>query len=92
MNRVLNSLSYFCGTEIIRMIIVDTRGMTCPAPLIETRKALKESGRDEGFHIIIDRPGAFNNISSYLHDNGIEFTSEEADGTWSLFITGIHER
>lgn len=74
------------------MKIIDTRGMICPAPLIETRKALKESGRDEVFRVITDREGAFSNISSYLWDNGIEFIPEESEGTWIITVTGNSEQ
>jgi selenium metabolism protein YedF len=70
------------------MKTVDTRGMTCPAPLIATKKALRESGRDELLRIIIDNRTSLDNVSRFLKDNGALFSFEEQNGTWTIIISG----
>jgi len=52
------------------MQTVDVRGQKCPVPIIETKRALKD----------------VNNLSRFLKDNKIKFSSTESDGVWSLTI------
>jgi selenium metabolism protein YedF len=59
------------------MKIVDTRGLTCPAPLIRTRQGLKEAAPDEAVQIIIDNATSLGNVKRYLSDNKISFTVKE---------------
>jgi selenium metabolism protein YedF len=69
------------------MRIVDTKGQKCPIPIIETRKALRESREGEIFIVLTDNKTAFSNISRFLGDNKIGFTVSEASGTWTFQIT-----
>ena len=69
------------------MRIVDTRGQQCPAPLIATRKALKETKTGESFKVLIDNKTSFENVSRFLRDNKTEFNTGEKDGIWTLIIT-----
>jgi len=69
------------------MQVIDTSGQKCPAPLIATIRALKETGSGGSFMIITDSQNAFNNISHFLRDNKTEFSSEEIKGVWTLIIT-----
>ncbi len=70
------------------MKIVDTRGQLCPAPLIETRRALREATGGESFKVLTDNKTSFSNISRFLKDNGIGFVVAEENGVWTLTITG----
>jgi len=69
------------------MKIIDTSGQQCPAPLIATKRALKETETGDSFKLITDSQNAFNNISSFLRDNKTEFSSEELNGVWTFTIT-----
>lgn len=69
------------------MKVVDTKGQQCPAPLIATRKALRESKEGESFCILIDNKTSFDNVSRFLRDNNIPFSSEEKSGVWTLIVT-----
>jgi selenium metabolism protein YedF len=69
------------------MKIVNTKGQQCPAPLIETRKALRDAEPGETFEVLTDNKTSFENISRYLTDNKIAFLSMENGGTWSIQIT-----
>ncbi|MBE0679358.1 MAG: sulfurtransferase-like selenium metabolism protein YedF [Bacteroidales bacterium] len=59
------------------MKTVDTRGLTCPAPLIKTRQGLNEAAPDETVQIIIDNKTSLGNVRRYLADNKLSFTVKE---------------
>lgn len=59
---------------------VDTLGMLCPTPLILTKKAINEAAEGDTIRVIVDNEMAFTNLSSYLKELKIEFTSTN-DGT-----------
>lgn len=59
------------------MKTIDTRGLTCPAPLIKTRQGLNEAAADEDVQVIIDNPASLSNVKRYLSDNRLEFTVRE---------------
>lgn len=59
---------------------IDTRGLTCPAPLIKTRQGLNEAAPDEPVEILIDNPTSLSNVKRYLTDNNLAFTVRE-EGT-----------
>jgi selenium metabolism protein YedF len=69
------------------MRIVDTRGQQCPAPLIATRKALKDSQTGESFTVLTDNKTSFENVSRYLKDNSILFNADEKNGIWTITVT-----
>lgn len=59
------------------MKTIDTRGLTCPAPLIKTRQGLNEAAPDETVQIIIDNTTSLGNVRRYLSDNKLSFTVKE---------------
>jgi len=61
------------------MKILDVKGMKCPMPLIETKKALKTIEKNESFKVITDNPTSVKNIMHFLNDNNI-FASQTNDG------------
>lgn len=69
------------------MRIVDTKGLLCPAPLIATKKALKESEVGDSFIVLIDNKTSFNNVSRFLKDNNTGFQVNEKEGVWTLTVT-----
>jgi selenium metabolism protein YedF len=69
------------------MQIIDTTGQQCPAPLIATKRALKEAKTGDSLKVITDNLIAFNNISRFLKDNKTVFSFEESNGIWTLTIT-----
>ncbi|MZP66991.1 MAG: sulfurtransferase-like selenium metabolism protein YedF [Bacteroidales bacterium] len=68
------------------MLIADTSGQLCPAPLIATKRALRETAQGESFQVITDNPASFSNISRFLNDNGIPFSFTELEGKWTLTV------
>jgi len=69
------------------MRIVDTKGQQCPAPLIATKRALKETAVGESFTVLTDNQISFNNLSRFLKDNNTDFQVNETGGVWTLTIT-----
>jgi len=69
------------------MRIVDTKGQLCPAPLIATKRALKEIAIGDSFIVLTDNQTSFNNLSRFLKDNNTDFQYSETGGVWSLTIT-----
>jgi len=69
------------------MYIVDTCGLKCPAPLIATKRALKDENAGDIFQVVADSSTSFGNISRFLKDNNVNFTWEESEGKWILTIS-----
>ena len=65
---------------------VDCRGMACPQPVIETKKAL-ETGQGI-FEAIVDNEAARENVSHFARNAGCRVEVEEKEGCYHLFITG----
>jgi selenium metabolism protein YedF len=70
----------------MKMKIVDTRGKRCPTPIIETKKALRESAKGEMFTVLTDNKTSFLNVSRFLTDNNIKFTVSESSGVWNFVV------
>lgn len=68
------------------MKIVDTSGLRCPQPIIETKKALGECSRGEVFIVVIDNPSSLRNVSRFLDDNKIMYSANEENGKWTLTV------
>jgi selenium metabolism protein YedF len=71
------------------MKTVDTKGQLCPAPLIATKRALKETPAGESFIVLTDNRTSFNNLSRFLQDNNTDFKVSEANGVWTISITRL---
>lgn len=69
------------------MKIVDTKGQLCPAPLIATKRALKDTAVGDSFVVLTDNLTSFNNVSRFLKDNKTVFQVSQKDGVWSLTVT-----
>ena len=54
------------------MKIIDVKGLKCPLPLIETKKALSKLPDNESLKIVIDNEISKNNVIRFLGDNGIK--------------------
>jgi len=71
------------------MRIVDTKGQLCPAPLIATKKALKETAVGESIVVLTDNETSFNNLSRFLKDNNTPYKVSIEGGVWTLTVTKI---
>ena len=65
-------------------LIVDARGLSCPEPVLRTKKALdKISGK---ITILVDNPTAYGNVQHFLKKAGKSFKAEEKNGEYSIQV------
>jgi selenium metabolism protein YedF len=69
------------------MRIVDTKGQPCPAPIITTKRVLKDAKTGETFKVLTDSQTSLNNLTKFLKDNSTEFSVEDTDGIWTIIVT-----
>jgi len=66
--------------------LVDCRGMVCPQPLVETRRAIKMSNPGEVLSVVVDNSTSLKNILRFLEDNGVEcVVKQEAESSSITF-------
>ena len=69
------------------MRTVNTKGQLCPAPLIATKRALREASDGEEFSVLTDNLTSYNNLCRFLSDNKTKYNVTEKDGVWELLVT-----
>lgn len=65
---------------------VDARGLTCPQPVILTRKAMEESGK-ETIVTLVDNRAALENVSRLGSSQGYQVSVAEKDGIYEITLT-----
>lgn len=65
-------------------LTVDTRGLSCPQPVLMTMEALKKNA--EVYEILVDNHTALGNVSRFLHNAGKTFDTAEAGGEFTLTV------
>lgn len=73
------------------MIEVDARGLSCPLPVVRTKKALEEMG-EEKLLVLIERPDGCENVVRFADSQGCSSTVEEKDGLYRITIRKGAER
>lgn len=66
------------------MRIINCKGLICPMPLIETKKAIKESRIGDILIVEVDNETSFNNLSHFLNDNGLNFDFKQDESVYVL--------
>ncbi|KAF1084082.1 SirA-like protein [Sporotomaculum syntrophicum] len=66
--------------------LVDCRGLACPHPVINTKKALEEAGVDT-ITVIVDNDVARQNVTLFAQNAGHHVNEEQKDGFYHLTIT-----
>lgn len=67
------------------MRVVDNRGLPCPQPVVNTRKALEETGGP--VVSIVDNEAARENVTRFARSQGYEVEAVQEGGIWRLTIT-----
>jgi selenium metabolism protein YedF len=65
------------------MATLDCRGMSCPQPVLETKKALEKSGPEEVL-VLVDNPGSRENVRRFAESQGYRVDIAEEKGGFSL--------
>lgn len=61
---------------------VDVRGLSCPTPLMHTKKALEDAPAE--ILVLADSGTAKANVTAFLSDEGYEVTVEESAGEYRI--------
>ena len=65
------------------MKTLDCRGMACPRPVLETKKALAAAGA-EGVQVLVDNPGSRENVRRFAESQGYGVEITEEKGAFAL--------
>lgn len=67
------------------MTKVDARGLSCPEPVIMTRRALMS--KDNAYEVLVDNHAARENCTRYAESQGYKVSVSDNDGEYTLAIT-----
>ena len=67
---------------------LDLRGLTCPAPVIETKKLLDEKRVDE-IEVLLDDDMAIENVTRFLTSHGFSVVLEKTDEHEGRALKGV---
>ena len=65
---------------------LDARGLSCPLPIIRTKKELAKLNKGEFLEILASDPGSVNDIASFCEQTGHELISSESHEGDFIFI------
>ena len=66
---------------------IDTQGLTCPRPLVETKKALKKMEVGETLEVVGDHAPSKREVPEMMEEQGHEVVSvSDKGGTWTVVI------
>lgn len=66
------------------MKTIDVRGLSCPEPVIMTRKAL--SSGEQSYEVLVDNPASRENVTRYAEHQGYSVSVTEQDGEYTLSL------
>ncbi len=74
-------------TEIRVDQVLDAKGMSCPLPILKTKKAVEGLTRDQVLRVETTDPGSKNDMASWAKRTGNEILKvEEQAGSFTFFI------
>ena len=67
--------------------ILDCKGMSCPLPILKTKKAVEALSKDQVLKVVTTDPGSKNDMASWAKRTGNEILKvEEGSGTFTFYI------
>ena len=67
--------------------VLDAKGMSCPLPILKTKKAVETLAKDQVLKVITTDAGSKNDMASWAKRTGNEIVQmEEASGTFTFYI------
>ena len=67
---------------------IDTRGLSCPEPVLRTRQELEKMSRDEPLDVLVDTVTARENVTRAAKSLGREVEVEQVEGDYLVHISG----
>ena len=66
---------------------LDAKGMSCPLPILKTKKAVEGMAKDQVLKVETTDPGSKNDMASWAKRTGNEILKvEEGSGTFTFYI------
>lgn len=66
---------------------LDTRGMSCPLPIVKTRGALKQIAAGQILRLQASDPGSVKDVAAFCQQTGNELmSSDEMEGGYTFLI------
>ncbi len=72
------------------MKTIDTKGLTCPRPLIMLKEGLQEAAEGEELRVITDNETSLKNMLNYLRDQGAETEVNSVGKVHTISTTRTH--
>ena len=69
---------------------LDTRGLTCPLPILKAKKALADMHSGEALKVVSTDPGSVRDFQAFALQTGNELISQTAEG--DAFIHVLRRR
>ena len=66
------------------MLEIDARGLSCPEPVVLTRKAAK--AKEAEILVLVDNICAVENVTRFGKNNGYSVETSEGNGEFTLFL------
>ena len=66
------------------MKTIDARGLSCPEPVIMTRKALLSG--EQSYEVLVDNPASRENVTRYAEHQSYSVSVSEQDGEYTLSL------
>ena len=67
--------------------ILDAKGLSCPLPILKTKKALEALSKDQILKVETTDPGSKNDMASWAKRTGNEIVKvEEGAGSFTFYI------
>ena len=71
--------------------ILDAKGLSCPLPILRTKKTLKDMPSGTTLEVIATDPGAVKDFEAFCRTTGNELVeSRAADGVFTFLIRRAH--
>ena len=64
---------------------IDCRGLSCPEPVIRTKKAIKDE--PESIDVLVDQRAPLENVQRFLKVMKYNVTAEDLGGEWRIKAT-----
>lgn len=62
---------------------IDARGLACPAPVLQTKKAIEQAGAD-AVRVRVDNPASAQNVERFLSSQGFSVQTEKRHGEFLI--------
>lgn len=67
--------------------VLDAKGLSCPLPILKTKKAIEALSKDQVLKVVATDAGSKNDMAAWAKRTGNEILKvEEGGGTFTFFI------